>query len=83
MIGNALSGWHLVAIVLVVLLLFGSSKLPALAKGLGESVRILRRETTKEDQSQEVPEVADTETNQESMSERRTPNVEQKSSERL
>lgn len=77
MIGNALSGWHLAAIVLVVLLLFGSSKLPALAKGLGESLRILRRETTNQDQLQEVPEVADTETNQQTVPERRTPNVDQ------
>lgn len=77
MIGNALSGWHLAAIVLVVLLLFGSSKLPALAKGLGESLRILRKETSNQDQPQDVPEDADTETNRALTPERRTPNADQ------
>ncbi|WP_426625499.1 twin-arginine translocase TatA/TatE family subunit [Leifsonia sp. McL0607] len=47
MFGNLFSGWHVVILLAVVLLLFGATKLPALAKGLGESVRILRKETTK------------------------------------
>ncbi len=34
---------ELILILLAVLLLFGSSKLPALGKGLGESVRSFRR----------------------------------------
>ncbi len=45
MFGNLFSGWHLVIIVALVLLLFGATKLPALAKGLGESIRILRKES--------------------------------------
>ncbi|MCI0159260.1 twin-arginine translocase TatA/TatE family subunit [Leifsonia shinshuensis] len=45
MFGNLFSGWHLVILVALVLLLFGATKLPALAKGLGESIRILRKET--------------------------------------
>ncbi|SDO46993.1 sec-independent protein translocase protein TatA [Microbacterium sp. ru370.1] len=44
--GNAFSGWHLLLILAVVLLLFGASKLPGLAKSVGESVRILRSEST-------------------------------------
>ncbi|GAA4741232.1 hypothetical protein GCM10025783_10360 [Amnibacterium soli] len=44
--GNALSGWHLVAIVLVVLVLFGATKLPIFAKGLGQSIKIFRKEMT-------------------------------------
>jgi sec-independent protein translocase protein TatA len=45
MFGNLFSGWHIVILVALVLLLFGATKLPALAKGLGESLRILRTET--------------------------------------
>lgn len=44
--GNALSGWHLLVIVLVVLVLFGATKLPVFAKGLGQSIKIFRKEVT-------------------------------------
>lgn len=47
--GNALSGWHLLLILAVVLLLFGASKLPGLARSVGESVRILRTESKETD----------------------------------
>ncbi|WP_427870614.1 twin-arginine translocase TatA/TatE family subunit [Leucobacter luti] len=43
MLGN-LSGWHLLAILFVILLLFGAPKLPGLAKSLGQSMRILKKE---------------------------------------
>ncbi len=43
MIGN-LSGAHLIAILAIVLLIFGAPRLPALAKSLGQSMRILKRE---------------------------------------
>lgn len=43
--GNAFSGWHLILILAVILLLFGAAKLPGLAKSVGESVRILRSES--------------------------------------
>ena len=43
MLGN-LSGWHLLAIIFVILLLFGAPKLPGLAKSLGQSMRILKKE---------------------------------------
>lgn len=39
-----LSGWHLIIVAFIVILLFGSSKLPELARGVGQSLRILRRE---------------------------------------
>lgn len=42
--GNAFSGWHLLIIVLVVLVLFGATKLPVFAKGLGQSIKIFRKE---------------------------------------
>ncbi len=43
--GNAFSGWHLILILVLVLLLFGAAKLPGLAKSVGESVRILKKES--------------------------------------
>lgn len=44
MFGNALSGWHLMILLLVVLLLFGAPKLPGLAKSIGQSMKILKKE---------------------------------------
>jgi sec-independent protein translocase protein TatA len=44
MFGNAFGWPHLVIIVLVVLVLFGASKLPVFAKGLGQSIKIFKRE---------------------------------------
>lgn len=43
MLGN-LNGWHLIILLAVVLLLFGAPKLPGLAKSVGQSMRIFRRE---------------------------------------
>ncbi|SFN58090.1 twin-arginine translocase TatA/TatE family subunit [Mycetocola miduiensis] len=42
--GNAFSGWHLLVIVFLVLLLFGAPKLPALAKSVGQSMKIFKSE---------------------------------------
>lgn len=39
-----LTGWHALVILAVVLLVFGSAKLPALARGVGQSLRILKEE---------------------------------------
>lgn len=44
MFGNAFTGWHLLIIVAVVLLLFGAPKLPGFARSLGQSMRIFRSE---------------------------------------
>lgn len=43
MLGN-LQGWHFLIILLVILLLFGAAKLPALAKSLGQSARVFKGE---------------------------------------
>lgn len=43
MIGN-LSGWHLLIVLAVVVLLFGATRLPALAKSMGQSMRIFKGE---------------------------------------
>lgn len=45
MLGN-LSGWHLLVIVFVILLLFGAPKLPGLARSLGQSMKIFKKEVT-------------------------------------
>jgi sec-independent protein translocase protein TatA len=43
MLGD-LTGWHLIIILAVVLLLFGAAKLPALAKAVGQSAKIFKSE---------------------------------------
>jgi len=57
MFGNALSGWHLVILLVVILLLFGAPKLPGLARSLGQSMRIFRSEvkTMKDENSSDTP----------------------------
>ncbi|MFE2728187.1 Sec-independent protein translocase subunit TatA [Kitasatospora sp. NPDC059327] len=45
MLRNALEPWHLLIVVAVIMLLFGSKKLPEAARGLGKSLRILKAET--------------------------------------
>jgi sec-independent protein translocase protein TatA len=39
-----LTGVHLLIILGIVILLFGATKLPALAKGLGQSINIFKKE---------------------------------------
>lgn len=41
----SLKPWHIIVVVLVVLLLFGSKRLPDLARSLGRSMRIIKAET--------------------------------------
>ena len=53
-----LSGWHALVILAVVLLLFGAAKLPALAKSVGESVRILKDEVAVPDERAAVKRAA-------------------------
>lgn len=44
MLRNGLEPWHVAIVVLVCLMLFGSKKLPEMARGLGKSARILKAE---------------------------------------
>ncbi|MFF2846532.1 Sec-independent protein translocase subunit TatA [Streptomyces sp. NPDC058001] len=44
MFHNALAPWHLLVVALVVILVFGSKKLPDMARSLGKSARILKSE---------------------------------------
>jgi sec-independent protein translocase protein TatA len=39
-----LSAWHVIVLVGVLILLFGANKLPELARGVGQSLRILKSE---------------------------------------
>lgn len=39
-----LTGWHLLIILAIVLLLFGAPRLPALARSLGQSMKIFKSE---------------------------------------
>ncbi|MBO0829596.1 MAG: Sec-independent protein translocase subunit TatA [Streptosporangiales bacterium] len=41
---GALSPWHILIVVLILVVLFGSTKLPTLARSLGRSARILKSE---------------------------------------
>ncbi|CAM5445415.1 MULTISPECIES: Sec-independent protein translocase subunit TatA [Streptomyces] len=45
MFRNALEPWHLLILVAVVIMIFGSKKLPDTARALGRSMRILKSET--------------------------------------
>ncbi|MEV0481171.1 Sec-independent protein translocase subunit TatA [Streptomyces sp. NPDC050508] len=44
MLRNGLEPWHLLVVAIMVILLFGSKKLPDAARGLGKSMRILKSE---------------------------------------
>lgn len=57
MLGN-LTGIHLLVILGIVVLLFGATKLPALAKGLGQSLTIFRREVRDGDQQRPASDTA-------------------------
>lgn len=41
-----LTGWHALIILAIVVLIFGAAKLPALAKSVGQSMRILKSEVS-------------------------------------
>ncbi|MDH6572322.1 sec-independent protein translocase protein TatA [Streptomyces sp. SAI-117] len=44
MLRNGLEPWHLLIVAIMIILLFGSKKLPEAARGLGRSMRILKSE---------------------------------------
>ncbi|MFE4329011.1 Sec-independent protein translocase subunit TatA [Streptomyces sp. NPDC056831] len=44
MLRNGLEPWHLLIVAIVVIVLFGSKRLPETARSLGKSMRILKSE---------------------------------------
>ncbi|WP_328318557.1 Sec-independent protein translocase subunit TatA [Streptomyces sp. NBC_00388] len=44
MLRNGLEPWHLLIVAIVVMVMFGSKKLPDTARALGKSMRILKSE---------------------------------------
>ncbi|MET8555366.1 Sec-independent protein translocase subunit TatA [Streptomyces sp. NPDC004959] len=56
MIRNGLEPWHLLIVLVVVVVLFGSRKLPDAARALGKSLRILKSETRALRAEHETPE---------------------------
>ena len=44
MFARGLEGWHFIVIAVVVLIVWGGPKLPGVAKNLGESMRVFRKE---------------------------------------
>ncbi|WP_069812759.1 Sec-independent protein translocase subunit TatA [Streptomyces sp. TP-A0874] len=60
MLRNALQPWHLLIVVLVMVVLFGSKKLPDSARALGKSLRILKSEA-KAMKDEDAPHSASTE----------------------
>lgn len=51
--GGNLNGWTGLIVLAIVLLLFGAPKLPALARSLGQSMKILRSEVRSDEKSDE------------------------------
>ncbi|MFE9449962.1 Sec-independent protein translocase subunit TatA [Streptomyces sp. NPDC006739] len=57
MLRNGLEPWHLLVLAIVIIVLFGSKKLPDSARALGKSMRILKSEAKamKEDGAGQTP----------------------------
>ena len=51
---QGLTGWHLLIVLAVILLLFGAAKLPALAKSVGQSARVFKGEMKEMKRDDEV-----------------------------
>mgnify|MGYP001572790393 CR=1 FL=1 len=50
-----IGGWEWVVILVIVLIIFGPSQLPKLAKMIGDSIRTLKKASTGEDDSSQKP----------------------------
>lgn len=61
MFRNALEPWHLLIVIAVVVMIFGSKRLPDTARALGKSLRILKSETRalKDDGASDAPDDTD------------------------
>ncbi|GEB46862.1 hypothetical protein MTE01_28070 [Microbacterium testaceum] len=52
---HGLTGWHLLIVLAVIVLLFGAAKLPALAQSVGRSARLFKGELKAMKDDDEVP----------------------------
>jgi len=50
-----LQGWHLIVVLVIVLLLFGATRLPALARSIGQSVKVFKTEVKPEEKPVGTP----------------------------
>ena len=50
-----LNGWEIVAILGVVLILFGAKKLPELARGLGQGIKEFKKASIEDSSEQQKP----------------------------
>ena len=57
--GNLFSGPHIWILLFIILLLFGAPKLPALARSLGQSMKIFKNEVKPEKKVGDVPPVSE------------------------
>lgn len=64
MFARGLEGWHLIVLAIIVLLVWGGPKLPGMAKNLGESMRVFRKEmrTMSDEKAQDKASKKSTET---------------------
>jgi sec-independent protein translocase protein TatA len=60
MLGDLFTGPHIIIVLVIVVLLFGATRLPALAKALGQSGRIFKSEMKSKDKDKNDVEVDDT-----------------------
>ncbi|GAB2469860.1 Sec-independent protein translocase subunit TatA [Xylanimonas ulmi] len=44
MLRNGLQAWHIIVLLVIIVLLFGANRLPGMAKSVGESLKIFKRE---------------------------------------
>jgi sec-independent protein translocase protein TatA len=60
-----LTGWHFLIVLAVVVLLFGATRLPALAKGVGQATRIFKSEIRPTEDESKTPKTVDDSTSDE------------------
>ena len=48
----AVGPWQVVAILVIIVLLFGAKKIPELAQGIGKSIKIFKKEVGNDDKTE-------------------------------
>ena len=58
MLRGGLQPWHIILVLVIIFLLFGANRLPGLAKSVGESLKVFKKEIkdlTEDDKPTETP----------------------------